>query len=121
MIFFAFIKWVFWFLCKDPIVGEQYVFNDDDPWNTSSITIIQKSGNWYRVRWSYGTEEFEDNSLFYAPSIESAREDVEFVSSRENEYPSEDFKGEWLHVSDHGNATLYVRENGQDREVWGVV
>ena len=64
---------------------------------------------------------FEDNSLFYAPCIEMVKEDVDFVSSRKNEYPPDDFEGEWLHVSDHGNATLYVRENGQDTEVWGIV
>jgi hypothetical protein len=64
---------------------------------------------------------FEDNSLFYTPSIEMAREDVEFISSRENEYPPNDFEGEWLHVNDHGNVTLYVRENGEDKEIWAIV
>ena len=64
---------------------------------------------------------FDDNSLFYGPCIESVREDVDFVSSRKNEYPPDDFEGEWLHVNDHGNATLYVRENGNDTEVWGIV
>jgi hypothetical protein len=65
---------------------------------------------------------FEDNSLFYGPSIEMAREDVGFISSRENEYPSDDYEGDWLHVNDHGNATLYVRDDkGEDTEVWGIV
>lgn len=64
---------------------------------------------------------FEDNSLFYTPSIEMAEEDVEFKSSRKNEYPPEDYEGEWLHVNDHGNCTLYVRSNGQDTEIWSIV
>ncbi len=65
---------------------------------------------------------FEDNSLFYTPSIEMASEDVEFKSSRENEYPEDDFTGEWLHVNDHGNATLYVRnDKGEDKELWSLV
>lgn len=64
---------------------------------------------------------FEDNSLFYGPYLETLREDVDFVSSRENEYPPEDFQGEWLHVNDHGNATLYLRENGEDKEIWAIV
>jgi hypothetical protein len=56
------------------------------------------------------------------PYVEGAREDCEFVSSKEQEYPADDYRGEWLHVNDHGNATLYVRsENGQDVEVWSVV
>ena len=74
---------------------------------------------------------FEDNSLFYMPNVESARDDVGFVSRRDVDettdqddasYPAADYRGEWLHVSDHGNATLYVRgENGQDTEVWSLV
>jgi hypothetical protein len=64
---------------------------------------------------------FEDNSLFYAPCIEMVSEDVEFKSSREEEYPADDYQGEWLHVNDHGNVTLYVRTNGQDKEIWSVV
>lgn len=65
---------------------------------------------------------FEDNSLFFAPCVENAREDVGFVSSRHQDYPDSDYRGEWLHVSDHGNATLYVRnDDGTDTEIWGVV
>jgi hypothetical protein len=64
---------------------------------------------------------FEDNSLFYAPSIEMAREDVGFVSSEENEWPSDDYQGEWLHINERGNCSLYVRENGEDKEIWGIV
>lgn len=64
---------------------------------------------------------FEDNSLFLLPSVESAREDVGFVSSVDQEWPDDDYTGEWLHVNDHGNATLYLRENGQDKEIWGII
>ncbi len=86
---------------------------------------------------------FEDNCLFLSPDVESAREDVGFVSRKEidettnpedSDYPAADYRGEWLHVSDHGNATLYVRESVDpvsfvarggnpytDREVWAVV
>lgn len=58
---------------------------------------------------------------FWPPEIHDVKEQVEFVSSREQEYPDDDFSGEWLHVNDHGNCTLYLRENGQDRELWSVV
>lgn len=73
---------------------------------------------------------FEDNSLFLSPDVDSAREDVGFVSrsdiSEETDphdaaYPPACYEGEWLHVSDHGNATLYVRQNGQDKEIWSCV
>lgn len=65
-------------------------------------------------------------------NVEGAREDCGFVSGQEMEgeqsdYPSEDYRGEWLHVSDHGNATLYNRigletrgETFRDVEIWSV-
>lgn len=64
---------------------------------------------------------FEDNSLFLTVDVDSAREDVDFISSKEQEYPADDYEGEWLHVSDHGNPTLYVRESGKDKEIWSMV
>jgi hypothetical protein len=64
---------------------------------------------------------FDDNSLFLMCDVDSAKEDVGFVSLKTQEYPDDDYRGEWLHVSDHGNATLYVRENGKDTEIWSVV
>jgi hypothetical protein len=64
----------------------------------------------------------DDNSLFLRADPESAKEDVDFVSGQDGkDEPDADFEGEWLSVSDHGNATLYVRENGKDREIWSVV
>jgi hypothetical protein len=74
---------------------------------------------------SYCSYYFEDNSLFMSPDIDTARYDVGFVSSRNRAYPDDDYRGEWLEVNDHGNATLYVREdvNGEckDTEVWSIV
>lgn len=65
---------------------------------------------------------FEENSLFLAANVDGAREDCEFVSSKEQDCPPDDYRGEWLHVSDHDNATLYVRdEAGKDTEIWSVV
>lgn len=87
----------------------------------------------------------EENSLFLSVNVDNAKDSAGFVSrgprswdetcfceydehgnidpgSKDPEHPAADFRGEWLHVNDHGNTTLYVRgENGQDREVWGVV
>lgn len=72
------------------------------------------------------------------PNVDGAKEDCAFVSSKAQEWPADDFRGEWLHINDRGNVTLYVRETtgGQsafhdgewhdertwsDREVWSVV
>lgn len=82
---------------------------------------------------SYVVWLHKDNSLFLVANVEQAREEAAFVSggnpnekeslcNLKDEYPCEDFYGEWLHISDHGNATLYFRENpGDDREIWSVV
>jgi hypothetical protein len=76
---------------------------------------------------------FEDNSLFLAPNVDGAREDVGFVSHSDRNhtdecdpddagYPAADYRGEWLHVNDHGNCTLYVRnDDGNDVEIWAIV
>lgn len=75
---------------------------------------------------SFMSWQFEDNSLFLLADVDGAREDVGFVTGKDGrDYPEDDYTGEWLSVSDHGNATLYVRSlvDGKpvDTEVWGVV
>lgn len=64
---------------------------------------------------------FDDNSLYLLADVDGAREDVGFVSTKDQDYPADDYQGEWLHVSDHGNATLYNRVDGKDTEIWSVV
>jgi hypothetical protein len=59
---------------------------------------------------------------YWAPDIEDLKEQLEFVSSKEQENPDSDFRGEWLHINDHGNCALYVRgEDGKDTELWSLV
>lgn len=60
---------------------------------------------------------FEDNCLFLVPDVDRAKEDCAFVSSHETEFPPTDFRGLWLHVSDHGNAELYLRTGADTAEV----
>jgi hypothetical protein len=73
------------------------------------------------VYWQWNEGDF---GLY--PDLEGAQENCEFVSSSNRcrngkEYPDDDYTGEWIHVNDHGNCTLYVRENGKDTEIWSVV
>jgi hypothetical protein len=59
---------------------------------------------------------------FWPQDIEAIKDSVGFSSSVTGEYPADDFRGEWLHVNERGNCTLYVREeNGTDREIWSLV
>lgn len=80
---------------------------------------------------SFGSSEGDGACFGFWPDVDSAKEGVEFVTrhTRWNESggpgidePPKGFRGEWLHVSDHGNATLYYRNSkGKDREIWSVV
>jgi hypothetical protein len=59
---------------------------------------------------------------FWPIDPEEIKEQVEFSSRVDQEYPAADFRGEWLHINERGNCTLYVREeNGADREIWSLV
>ncbi len=70
----------------------------------------------------FGTHPGDGADFGFWPSdIEDIKEQVEFVSSKDQEYPDDDFQGEWLHINERGNCALYVRENGKDQEIWSIV
>ena len=47
---------------------------------------------------------------------------TEFEGWKGPDAPPEDYEGEWLHISDHGNMELYVREQKPvDTSVWAIV
>jgi len=49
------------------------------------------------------------------------RSGLEDVPSYENE-PPKGFHGEWVHINDHGNTSLYYRNlKGIDSEMWAIV
>jgi len=69
----------------------------------------------------FGSHPGDGADFGFGVDPESVKEQVEFVSSKEQEWPADDFVGEWLHVNERGNCTLYVRdESGEDREVWSI-
>lgn len=79
----------------------------------------------------FGSHEGDGACFGFWPDIETAKECVGFVSSKTQEEPDRDFRGEWLHINERGNCTLYVREDNAtdafakdgavDREIWSVV
>ena len=78
----------------------------------------------------------DGNFGLWPQDIESIKDEIGFVSVKsladanslgietdpeDSSYPPADYEGEWLHVSDHGNCTLYVRKDGRDEEIWSIV
>lgn len=91
---------------------------------------------------TFGAHPGDGADFGFWPDVDAARDGVEFVSFKSHDaarragvetdkddtaYPSPTFRGEWLHVNDHGNATLYLRTGHPsaplftDRELWSVV
>ena len=77
----------------------------------------------------------DGNFGLWTQEIESIKDDIGFISVKslaeaqrlgietdpeDSSYPPADYEGEWLHVSDHGNRTLYVRHKGKDEEIWSI-
>lgn len=70
----------------------------------------------------FGNTEGDGSDFGFWPSVESAKEGCDFVSSDGEEFPPADFSGEWLHVNERGNCALYARdESGKDSEIWATV
>jgi hypothetical protein len=97
--------------------------NDREPDPEIMADIVQDAEgylNGLEAR-SFLSWQWNDGDFGLYPNIEGAKEDCEFVSSRKQDCPDDDYEGEWLHINDHGNVTLYVRQNGQDKEIWSCV
>ncbi len=92
----------------------------------------------------FGAHKGDGADFGFWADIEQAKEEVGFVSVKSHAdaqqlgietntdnsaFPPDDYRGEWLHVSDHGNATLYDRQSihpedvmsFRDVEIWSVV
>lgn len=99
-------------LTEDQLETLTYVVQDAEDYLNSLEARPFVSWQWY------------DGDFGLYADVDEARELLQmdgFVSSKSQEYPDDDYAGEWLHVNDHGNATLYVRENGEDTEIWSAV
>lgn len=112
------------------LIGEaQDAFEDDgetvkdDETASELVNDLSDALNEFAPAYSHFSSHEGDGSDygFWVDDIDSIKEEIEFVSSKRQEYPEPDYEGEWLHISDHGNATLYSRTAGKDVELWSVV
>lgn len=46
------IKEIFWRFFPDPKIGDKYIYCTavDDPWNDRFYTVVERQGDWYRIR-----------------------------------------------------------------------
>lgn len=104
---------------------------DENGWADEMVNNLADclSNNFAPMYGSFGSHPGDGSDFGYWLDVDHAKESVDFVSSRGQEFPADDFRGEWLHINDHGNCTLYVRQdsgagsddNHQDEEIWSVV
>ena len=86
------------------------------------INGLQDALNEFAAPYAYfGAHPGDGSDFGYWPDIDGVRESVDFMSSQDQEYPADDFQGEWMHINERGNCTLYVRTNGKDSEIWSIV
>lgn len=115
--------------------GEEELTNDDMDLLPECVQDAEDYLNSLETRPFVSWRWYDGDFGLYA-DVDSAKEDCEFVSIRslrearrmgvetdpeDSAYPPSNYEGEWLHINDHGNCTLYVRENGEDKEIWSVV
>lgn len=70
---------------------------------------------------AYWSHSGEAGAFGLWPDIDGAREDCPtFADGADAEFAT--YVGEWVHVNDHGNVTLWCRNlRGDNREIWSVV
>lgn len=94
----------------------------DEETASEIVGELQDALGEFSPQWGYfGAHEGDGACFGFWVDIDAAKEDCNFVSSKDGEYPSDDYEGEWLHINERGNATLYLRENAQDAEIWSLV
>jgi len=75
---------------------------------------------------TFGAHEGDGSCIGFWPYIQDDLDSFDGPiiddSNRRASVLPDDYQGEWLHINDHGNMTLYVREsNGVNHELWAMV
>ena len=98
---------------------------DDDDTLESALEELFDALDEFSPEYGYFGSHVGDGADFgYWPSWDSINESVcdgSILKVDDTGDVPGDYSGEVLHVNDHGNATLYVSENGELSEVWGIV
>lgn len=98
-----------------------------DAWNDDAaselVVELQDALNEFAAPYCSFSAHCGDGSDFgfWPMDMEEIKEQIEFTSSTDQEFPDDDFSGEWLHINERGNCTLYVRLDGKDSEIWSLV
>jgi len=69
----------------------------------------------------FGTLEGDSSDFGFWPDMDSLENDSDVLRVTDTGDIPADYVGEVIHVSDHGNVTLYAAGPGSLHEVWAVV
>ena len=105
------------FIWSEEIVDDENFWADAE---LEAINYLNNGNDCFNFYCYWGVSDDGENFGLY-PCVEDAKESCDFVSSRINEWPGDNYQGVYLHINDHGNCSLYNRIEGTDNEIWSVV
>lgn len=99
---------------------EDYFSSDDADSDLEDLTDLL---NEFAPPFCYfGTHPGDGSDFgFWPMDIEEIKEQIDFCSTQKQEFPDSNFQGEWLHINERGNCTLFARANNKDKEIWSLV
>jgi len=95
----------------------------EEEWASELVSDLQDALNDFAPPYAYfGTTEGDGSDFGYWISADSIEDNFDGLKVDDTSAVPPDYRGEVLHVNNHGNMTLYVAaSHGKLREIWAVV
>ena len=69
----------------------------------------------------FGALEGDSSDFGFWPDVDALQSDSNVLRVSDTSEVPDDYVGDVMHLSDHGNVTLYTAEGGRLSEVWSIV
>lgn len=69
----------------------------------------------------FGALESDSSDFGFWPDVDALQSDSNVLRVSDTSEVPDDYVGDVMHISDHGNVTLYTAEGGRLSEVWSIV
>jgi len=106
--------------------GKKIIETED--WESENTSMYLNENLWYALEdlappyCYFGCTEGDGSDFGFWPySLENTLQEFEGLKVDDTSKIPEDYCGEVFHVTDHGNVTLYLSENGTNTEIWSIV